>query len=100
MLKTQLRHTFSAFNLADLTTFPREVLSEAHTLATSLRIQHNVMVEMDDETRQRRAIIRFACKLRSMLPLLTKTDTDAAATYLSKLRDQLFQELLPLTNEQ
>uniref|UniRef100_A0A1I8EFM9 DNA mismatch repair proteins mutS family domain-containing protein n=1 Tax=Wuchereria bancrofti TaxID=6293 RepID=A0A1I8EFM9_WUCBA len=89
-----------AFNLADLTTFPREVLSEAHTLATSLRIQHNVMVEMDDETRQRRAIIRFACKLRSMLPLLTKTDTDAAATYLSKLRDQLFQELLPLTNEQ
>ncbi|KAK6113039.1 MutS domain V family protein [Brugia pahangi] len=89
-----------AFNLADLTTFPREVLTEAHTLAMSLRTQRNMMVEMDDEMRQRRSIIRFACKLRSMLPLLTKTDTDAAAPYLSKLRDQLFQDLPPLTNDQ
>lgn len=66
----------------------------------SLHTQRNVMIEMDDEARQRRAIIRFACKLRSMLPILTKTDTDAAAIYLSKLRDQLFHELYPLTNDQ
>ncbi|KAL3990697.1 MutS domain V family protein [Acanthocheilonema viteae] len=89
-----------AFNLADLTTFPREVLDEAYALAMSLRSQRNQMLEMDNETRQRRAIIRYACKLRSMLPILTKTDTDAAATYLSKLHNQLFHELLPLTNDQ
>ncbi|CAG9534055.1 unnamed protein product [Cercopithifilaria johnstoni] len=89
-----------AFNLADLTTFPREVLDEAYALAISLRSQRNLMLEMDDETRQRRAIIRYACKLRSMLPVLTKTDTDAAAIYLSKLRDQLFHEFLPLTSDQ
>ncbi|VDK83054.1 unnamed protein product [Litomosoides sigmodontis] len=87
-----------AFNLADLTTFPREVLDEAYALAVSLRSQRNQMLEMDDEARQRRAIIRYACKLRSMLPVLTNTDADAAATYLSKLRDQLFHELPPLTN--
>ncbi|EFO23027.1 hypothetical protein LOAG_05459 [Loa loa] len=89
-----------AFNLADLTTFPKEVLDEAHTLATSLCTQRNLIVEMDEEARQRRAIIRFACKLRSMLPILTKTDNDVAANYLSKLRDQLFHQLPPLTNDQ
>ncbi|VDN00690.1 unnamed protein product, partial [Onchocerca ochengi] len=92
---------FSAFNLAELTTFPREVLDEARTLAMSLRAQRNLDVEMDHETRQRRAIIRFACKLRAMLPILTKPDVDttAAAAYVSKLRDQLFREILPLTND-
>uniref|UniRef100_A0A0R3RS65 DNA_MISMATCH_REPAIR_2 domain-containing protein n=1 Tax=Elaeophora elaphi TaxID=1147741 RepID=A0A0R3RS65_9BILA len=84
-----------AFNLTDLTTFPREVLDEAYTLAVSLRSQRNEMLEMDDEARQRRAIIRYACKLRSMLPVLVKTDTKAAANYLSKLRDQLFNEFSP-----
>lgn len=86
--------------MAELTTFPREVLDEAYELAVSLRSKRNLMLEMDDETRQRRAIIRYACKLRSMLPILTKTDTDAAAIYLSKLRDQLFQEWHLLTSDQ
>lgn len=86
--------------MADLTTFPREVLDEAQKLARSLVIQRKTMLEMDDETRQRRAIIRYAIKLRSMLPILAKTETDAAATYLSKLRDQLFRELEPLSNNE
>lgn len=99
MLKVLLLY-ISAFNLVDLTTFPREVLDEAHALAISLRSQRNLMLEMDDEARQRRAIIRYACKLRSMLPVLTNTDAGAAAIYLSKLRDQLFHELPPMTNDE
>uniref|UniRef100_A0A915Q0A0 DNA mismatch repair proteins mutS family domain-containing protein n=1 Tax=Setaria digitata TaxID=48799 RepID=A0A915Q0A0_9BILA len=89
-----------AFNLTDLTTFPKEVVEEARQLATSLRAKHNMTIEIDDETRQRRAIIRFACKLRSMLSILMKTDNSAAAVYLSKLRDQLFRELPPMASHQ
>ncbi|VDN04074.1 unnamed protein product [Thelazia callipaeda] len=85
-----------AFNLANLTTYPREVLNEAHALATSLRTQRNLTLQMDDRARRRRAIVRFACKLRSMLPILVNTETVTAANYLTKLRDQLFSDLPPL----
>ncbi|KAM3727875.1 MutS protein [Dirofilaria immitis] len=89
-----------AFNLANLTAFPKEVLDEARTLAMSLREQRNLHVDMDNEACQRRAIIRFGCKLRSMLPVLARpdTDVDAAVDYISKLRDQLFHEFLPPGN--
>ncbi|MCP9265251.1 BMA-HIM-14 [Dirofilaria immitis] len=68
-----------AFNLANLTAFPKEVLDEARTLAMSLREQRNLHVDMDNEACQRRAIIRFGCKLRSMLPVLARPDTDVDA---------------------
>lgn len=78
-----------------MTTFPREVLVKARELAESLRAQNVLSLEMDNEARKRRAILRFAYKLRSMMPILQISNDDAALTYLSNLRDQLFQEICP-----
>lgn len=57
---------------------------------------------MSEESRRRRAVLRFGYKLRSMLPILKVADFAAASSYLINLRQQLREDLSEIhaaTNE-
>lgn len=79
--------------MVELSTFPEEVVANAREIAENMHASKQVVPELIDELKERRALLKFGYKLHSMLPVLVKSELTAASKYLCNLRDQLLNEL-------
>ncbi|VDD91998.1 unnamed protein product [Enterobius vermicularis] len=102
LYKGPYRGPLYGFNIAELGNFPKGLLDEAKSFAEKLRAGKQTASLMSEESRRRRAVLRFGYKLRSMLPILKVADFAAASSYLINLRQQLREDLSEIhaaTNE-
>uniref|UniRef100_A0A158R415 DNA_MISMATCH_REPAIR_2 domain-containing protein n=1 Tax=Syphacia muris TaxID=451379 RepID=A0A158R415_9BILA len=81
------------FDIAELSDFPKEIISEARCLAEKLHTVRSVRNKASGEAVRRRIILRFGYKLCSMLPVLKAADSLAAKDYLLNLRTQFTRDL-------
>lgn len=76
-----------------MSTFPREVLDDARSLAEILCAHKERPKKYDAEIKKKLHILRIINKLRSVLPILQKVEIEAAKNYLLNLRKQFYDNV-------
>jgi len=94
LCKGPYRGPLYGFELAELSTMPKQVMDNATTMALQLRAKAQAgNQQLDDVEHRRRAQLRLGHRLRRALDLASTSNAETMSIYLNQLRQQFEKDL-------